>query len=84
MSAYNTYAVAITAGGVTYNFHLDSKDRVRELFAGSTQVTAMTIWEQTYRTNERPLMRLMSEAEVNDIIWGRTAGAVLVHAVQVA
>lgn len=84
MSAYNTYAVAITAGGVTYNFHLDNKDRVRELFAGSTQVTAMTIWEQTYRTNERPLMRLMSEAEVNDIIWGRTAGAVLVHAVQVA
>lgn len=74
MTAYaTTYAVAITAGGVTYNFHLDTKAKVRDLFMGSSEVTALVVHEETHYYNERPNFRLMSDTEVQDIIWGRTA-----------
>ena len=81
MSAYKTYSIAITAGGVQYNFHVDSIIKVRELFAGSHSITAFVVYEQTDRINERPIIRLMSEAEVNDIIWGRTAQVQILQAV---
>lgn len=77
----NTYSVAITAGGVTYNFHLDTLVKVRELFAGSRDITAFDVYEQTARHNQRPLIRKMSEAEVNDIIWGRSARVQILQAV---
>lgn len=76
-----SYGVAITAGGVTYNFHLDTLTKVRELFAGSCDITAFTVYEQTDRHNDRPIIRLMSEAEVNDIIWGRSARVQILQAV---
>lgn len=68
-----TYSIAITAGGVQYHFHVDYITKVRELFAGSYDITAFEVYEQSNRTGDRPLIRKMSEAEVNDIIWGRTA-----------
>jgi hypothetical protein len=69
----STYSVAITAGGVQYHFHLDNLNKVRELFAGSHSITDFQVWEQTDRYNERPLIRKMTDAEVQDIIWGRSA-----------
>ena len=68
-----TYSVAITAGGVGYHFHLDNINKVRELFAGSYDITAFEVYEQADRINDRPLITKLSEAQVNDIIWGRTA-----------
>jgi hypothetical protein len=68
-----TYSVAITAGGVGYHFHLDNINKVRELFAGSYDITAFEVYEQTDRINERPIIRKMSPLEIEDIIWGRTA-----------
>jgi len=76
MSYYGTqitYGVSITAGGTNYSFHVYSLDKVRELFAGSHSIEKFEVTEQTDRTNERTICRQMTEAEVNDIIWGRTA-----------
>jgi hypothetical protein len=68
-----TYSVAITAKGVTYHFHVDTINKVRELFAGSCDITVFDVWSQTDRINERPIIERLTEAQVNDIIWGRTA-----------
>lgn len=68
-----TYSIAITAGGVQYHFHVDNINKVRELFAGSYDITAFEVYEQADRINDRPLITKLSEAQVNDIIWGRTA-----------
>jgi len=43
------------------------------LFAGSYDITAFEVYEQTDRINERPIIRKMSPLEIEDIIWGRTA-----------
>ncbi len=68
-----TYSIAITAGGVQYHFHVDNINKVRELFAGSYDITAFEVYEQADRINDRALITKLSEAQVNDIIWGRTA-----------
>jgi VCBS repeat-containing protein len=69
-----TYGIAITAGGVQYHFHVDTIKKVRELFTGSRFITEFTVVEQDgngYYQN--PEHRTMTDAEVQDIIWGRAA-----------
>lgn len=68
-----TYSIAITAGGVQYHFHVDTINKVRELFAGSHSITDFQVWEQVSRPHERPLIVKMTDEQVQDIIWGRTA-----------
>lgn len=67
-----TYGIAITAGGSQYNFHVDTVQQVRELFTGSHSITEFTVYEQTH-TGTAMTYRTMSDAEVQDIIWGRVA-----------
>lgn len=73
MKTTKTYSVSITAGGVLYHFHVYSLNKVRELFVGSYDITAFEVYEQEDRINDRPLITKLTEAQVNDIIWGRTA-----------
>jgi hypothetical protein len=67
-----SYGIAITAGGVQYNFHVDTIKQVRELFTGSRFITDFTVVEQTHRGTAVDY-RTMTDAEVQDIIWGRAA-----------
>lgn len=67
-----SYGVSITAGGVEYNFHIDTIKQVRELFTGSRFITGFTVVEQTHNHTAIDY-RTMTEAEVQDIIWGRAA-----------
>lgn len=69
-----SYSVDITAGGTKYHFYLDSIKKVRELFTGSRFITEFTVEEQEGNGYwEHPTKRIMAEAEVQDIIWGRAA-----------
>lgn len=76
-----SYAVSITAGGVQYHFHVDSINKVRELFAGSHSITDFQVWAEEHRINERPIITKMTDAEVQDIIWGRTAQVQILQSV---
>lgn len=67
-----TYGISITAGGKNYNFHVDTVQKVRELFTGSHSITEFTVYEQTHKGTAMDY-RTMTEAEVQDIIWGRVA-----------
>jgi tRNA U38,U39,U40 pseudouridine synthase TruA len=67
-----TYGIAITAGGVKYHFHVDNINKVRELFAGSYDITEFIVTEETHDYTATTF-RTMTDAEVQDIIWGRTA-----------
>jgi hypothetical protein len=67
-----TYGVSITAGGVSYNFHVDSIKKVRELFTGSRYITKFAVTEQTHEFTTFT-SREMDDVEVQDIIWGRAA-----------
>ena len=67
-----TYGIRITAGGVQYNFHVDTIKNVRELFTGSRFITEFTVTEETHRGTATDY-RTMSDDEVQDIIWGRAA-----------
>ena len=66
-----TYGIRITAGGVQYFFHVDTKEKVRELFTGSHSITEFAVTEETH-TGTATDYREMTDAEVQDIIWGRT------------
>ncbi len=80
---YKTYGVEITAGGVTYYFHLDNLNKVRELFAGSCDITRFIVTEETDGQGGKQF-RKMEMAEVQDIIWGRTARVQILGAVSTA
>jgi hypothetical protein len=67
-----TYAVAITAGEATYNFHVPSKSAVRELVLGSSDVKSLTVQEETHDYTAVEF-RLMSTEEVLGIMLGQTA-----------
>lgn len=68
-----TYGVAITAGGTTYNFHCDSAAKVRELVDGSTDVTALVVYEETHDYTTTTY-RTMTDGEVlRDIFLANTA-----------
>lgn len=76
MTAYATsYAVAITAGGTTYNFHVDSVEKVRRIFTESTEVQDFIVQEETHVWGEAPTFRRMTDEEVQGIIWGRISKA---------
>jgi hypothetical protein len=80
MTMYKTYGVEITAGGVTYYFHLDNLNKVRELFAGSCDITRFIVTEEIDGNGPKQF-RKMEMAEVQDIIWGRTARVQILQAV---
>lgn len=69
---FTSYGVRITAGGTTYNFHVDRIKQVRELFTGSRYITDFTVVAQEGNGYyEKPIHRTLTAAEVDDIIWGR-------------
>lgn len=47
-----SYGVSITAGGVTYNFHVDRPEQVQRIITESTEVTAVEVTEQTHGNGE--------------------------------
>lgn len=51
-TANKSYGVSITAGGVTYNFHVDRPEQVQYLINESTEVTAVEVIEQTHTHND--------------------------------
>lgn len=73
-----TYGIEITAGNVTYYFHVDTLNKVRELFAGSCDITRFIVTEEGGSPKQ---FRKMEMAEVQDIIWGRTARVQILQAV---
>jgi hypothetical protein len=69
-----SYGVEIVAGGVKYNFNVDTIKQVRELFTGSRYVTEFKVTEEKHNRAGAILeYRTMDEQEVQDIIWGRAA-----------
>ena len=54
-----SFGVLITAGGVPYSFHVSSEKDVRELVAGSSEITALQVTAQ--RDNN---YRTLSDSEV--------------------
>lgn len=58
-----TYGVLITAGGVPYSFHIDTTAGVKELIEGSTDITALTVTEETSEYTSKTY-RIMSDKEV--------------------
>jgi len=41
-----SYGVHIVAGGVPYNFHVDTTASVKELIEGSKDITALMVYEE--------------------------------------
>jgi hypothetical protein len=62
-TANKSYGVSITAGGVTYNFHVDRPEQVQRLINESTEVTAVEVIEQTH-THTDTTYRTMPLGEV--------------------
>lgn len=74
----HTYAVAITVDSVQYNFHIPSKDAVRDLIAGVTgQIQVVEMWEETH-TGFDISFRKMERSEVAALC-NKAQYAVLAH-----
>jgi hypothetical protein len=58
-----TYGVAITAGGTTYYFHIETTVKVKELIEGSTDITALVVTEETYIGTTKEF-RTLSDSEI--------------------
>lgn len=74
-----SYGVTITAGGATYNFHVDTPEQVQRIITESTQVTAVEVIEQTHNHTETTY-RTMSLGEILTIaragVYASTASVV--------
>lgn len=54
-----SFGVHIVAGGVHYNFHVDTTADIKELIEGSRDITALVIYEEFLSSNRR-----MSDGEI--------------------
>jgi hypothetical protein len=66
---YKHYGVKVTALGTTYNFVVDTLDKVRELYEGSHSITLFEVTEETLTWGEPTVFRTMSHREVADAIF---------------
>jgi hypothetical protein len=57
------FGVSITAGGVTYNFALDSEKDVRSLVQNSHRVTNVEIWSGKEKLSDSQVIDMINQEE---------------------